>query len=101
LPATGGPGESHDAFDVVGLREHVADVEAVDSVRPGGDQDAEVAAQRSARAWAPRSCIPSFVELAATVRLNRYGTLAAVELGLSNSRLAGLNSNIRLVNHPG
>ena len=50
-------------------------------------------------AWACRSRIPSFVTLAATIRANRDTVLAAVELGLSNSRLEGLNSKIRLINH--
>jgi len=35
------------------------------------------------------------------VRENRAGILAAVELGLSNSRLEGTNSKIRLLNHRG
>jgi transposase len=52
-------------------------------------------------AWACRSRIPSFVALSRTVRANRDRILAAVELGLSNSRLEGLNSKIRLINHRG
>lgn len=52
-------------------------------------------------AWACRSRIPSFVTLAKTVRANRDRILAAVELGLSNSKLEGLNSKIRLINHRG
>jgi transposase len=52
-------------------------------------------------AWACRSRIPSFVALSKTVRVNRQRILAAVELGLSNSRLEGLNSKIRLINHRG
>ncbi len=36
-----------------------------------------------------------------TVRANRDRILAAVELGLSNSKLEGLNSKIRLINHRG
>ena len=52
-------------------------------------------------AWACRSQIPSFVALSRTVRANRARILAAVELGLSNSKLEGLNSKIRLVNHRG
>jgi transposase len=35
------------------------------------------------------------------VRENRVGILAAVELGLSNSRLEGTNSKIRMINHRG
>jgi transposase len=52
-------------------------------------------------AWACRSRIPSFVRLSRTVRANRERILAAVELGLSNSKLEGLNSKIRLINHRG
>jgi transposase len=52
-------------------------------------------------AWACRSRIPSFVKLSKTIRKHRDGILAAVELGLSNSKLEGLNSKIRLINHRG
>ena len=52
-------------------------------------------------AWACRSRIPSFVTLSKTVRDNRDRILAAIELGLSNSKLEGLNSKIRLINHRG
>lgn len=52
-------------------------------------------------AWACRSRIPAFVKLSQTVRANRQRILAAVELGLSNSKLEGLNSKIRLINHRG
>ncbi len=52
-------------------------------------------------AWACRSRIPAFVKLSKTIRAHRSGILAAVELGLSNSKLEGLNSKIRLINHRG
>lgn len=52
-------------------------------------------------AWACRCRIPAFVTLSKTVRKNRERILAAVELGLSNSKLEGLNSKIRLINHRG
>ena len=52
-------------------------------------------------AWACRSRIPSFVALSKTIRANRDRILAAIELGLSNSKLEGLNSKIRLINHRG
>ncbi len=52
-------------------------------------------------AWACRCRIPSFVKLAKTIRNHRAGILAAIELGLSNSKLEGLNSKIRLINHRG
>lgn len=51
--------------------------------------------------WACRCRIPSFVKLSKTIRVNRDRILAAVELGLSNSKLEGLNSKIRLINHRG
>lgn len=52
-------------------------------------------------AWACRSRIPAFLTLSKTVRANRQRILAAIELGLSNSKLEGLNSKIRLINHRG
>jgi transposase len=52
-------------------------------------------------AWACRSRIPAFVTLSKTIRANRDRILAAVELGLWNSKLEGLNSKIRLINHRG
>jgi transposase len=51
--------------------------------------------------WACRCRIPAFVKLSKTIRANRDRILAAVELGLSNSKLEGLNSKIRLMNHRG
>jgi len=52
-------------------------------------------------AWACRSRIPAFVRLSGTIRRHKEAILAAVELGLSNSKLEGLNSKIRLINHRG
>jgi transposase len=52
-------------------------------------------------AWCCRSRIRAFVVLSETVRTNRDRILAPVELGLSNSKLEGLNSKIRLINHRG
>lgn len=52
-------------------------------------------------AWACRSRVPAMVAFSKTVRANRERILAAVELGLSNSKLEGLNSKIRLINHRG
>jgi transposase len=51
--------------------------------------------------WASRSRIRAFVKLSKTIRTNRGQILAAIELGLSNSKLEGLNSKIRLINHRG
>lgn len=45
------------------------------------------------------SAIPHFQRLAATLERFRDGILAAVELGLSNGRLEGLNSKVRLISH--
>jgi transposase len=55
-------------------------------------------------AWLARACrcrIPAMVALSKTIRGHRQQILAAVELGLSNSKLEGLNSKIRLINHRG
>ena len=50
-------------------------------------------------AWASRSRLRPFVALARTLRGQRAGILAAIRLGLSNGRLEGLNSKIRLISH--
>src|SRR4051794_31120263 len=50
-------------------------------------------------AWAARSRLKPFVRLARTLRTHRDGILAAIRLGLSNGRLEGLNSKIRLISH--
>ena len=50
-------------------------------------------------AWATRSRLLPFVRLARTIRRHRAGILAAIRLGLSNGRLEGLNSRIRLISH--
>jgi transposase len=50
-------------------------------------------------AWASRSRLTPFVKLARTIRRHRAGILAAIRLGLSNGRLEGLNSRIRLISH--
>ncbi len=52
-------------------------------------------------AWACRSRIPAFVKLSRTLRKERHRILAAIEHGLSNSKLEGLNSKIRIINHRG
>jgi transposase len=52
-------------------------------------------------AWACRSRIPAMVQLSQTIRAHRKGILDAIELGFSNSKLEGLNSKIRLINHRG
>lgn len=50
-------------------------------------------------AWAARSRLPPFVKLGRTLRQYRHGVIAAVEHGLSNGRLEGLNNKIRLLSH--
>jgi transposase len=50
-------------------------------------------------AWASRSRLASFVTLARTIRQHKAGILAAIEHGLSNGRLEGLNNKIRLISH--
>lgn len=53
-------------------------------------------------AWlraAARSKLKPFVKLARTLREHREGILNAIRLGLSNSRLEGLASRIRLISH--
>ena len=50
-------------------------------------------------AWASRSRLRPSVALARTLRAHRDGILAAIRLGLSNGRLEGLNSKIRLISH--
>jgi transposase len=50
-------------------------------------------------AWASRSKLEPFVKLARTTRQHRAGILAAIRLGLTNGRLEGLNSRIRLISH--
>jgi len=49
--------------------------------------------------WASRSKLKPFVRLARTIRRHREGILAAIRLGLSNGRLEGLNSKVRLLSH--
>ncbi len=50
-------------------------------------------------AWASRSRLAPYIKLARTIRRHRDGILAAIRLGLSNGRLEGLNSRIRLISH--
>jgi transposase len=49
--------------------------------------------------WASRSRLRPFVKLARTIREHRDGILAAIRLGLSNARLEGLDSKVRLLSH--
>lgn len=48
-------------------------------------------------AWASRSKLPAFVELARSIRANREGIVAALEHGLSNARVEAINNQLRLL----
>ena len=50
-------------------------------------------------AWASRSRLKPFINLARTLRKHKAGVIAAVELGISNGRLEALNSKVRLISH--
>ena len=50
-------------------------------------------------AWASRSRLKPFVKLARTLRKHRDGILAAIELGVSNGRLEGINNKIGMIKH--
>jgi transposase len=50
-------------------------------------------------AWASRSKLRPFVKLARTVRAHRDGILAAIDLGLSNGRMEGLNNKVGMLKH--
>jgi transposase len=50
-------------------------------------------------AWASRSKLRPFVKLARTIRKHKHGVLAAIQLGISNARLEGLHSKVRLLSH--
>jgi transposase len=50
-------------------------------------------------AWASRSKLKPFVRLARTIRRYRDGILAAIRLDITNARLEGLNSKVRLISH--
>ena len=65
---------------------------------PGRHPDAHLDAWL---ARASRCRIPAMLDLSRTIRRHRDQILAAVDLGLSNSKLEGLNSKIRLINHRG
>lgn len=49
--------------------------------------------------WASRSKLRPFVKMARTLRRYRDGILAAIDLGLSNGRLEGLNNKIAVLKH--
>jgi transposase len=49
--------------------------------------------------WASRSKLRPFVKVARTLRKHRDGVLAAIDLGLSNGRMEGLNNKIGMLKH--
>jgi transposase len=60
------------------------------------------ASKRHLRAWiswATRSRLEPFVKLARTLRRHRDGILAAIELGVSNGRMEGINNKIGVIKH--
>jgi transposase len=50
-------------------------------------------------AWAVRSRLEPFVRLARTLRTHSEGILAAIDLGVSNGRLEGINNKIGVIKH--
>jgi len=64
------------------------------------DHPSEAAAHLDAwLAWASRSKLKPFVRLARTLRRYRDGILAAITLKITNARLEGLHSKVRLLSH--
>ena len=47
--------------------------------------------------WAQRSRLEPFITLARTIRQHRKGILAAIDLGINNGRIEGLNNKVRLI----
>lgn len=50
-------------------------------------------------AWEQRSKLAPFIRLARTLRRYRDGILAAITLNITNARLEGLHSKVRLPSH--
>src|SRR5207245_2572135 len=87
-------------FDL--LDERKSSIRAVSIDMAGGYEKAirdEIPDADAWLVWASRSKLEPFVKLARTIRLHRNGILAAIRLGLTNGRLEGLNSRIRLISH--
>ena len=63
----------------------------------GVDVDAAAAHLDRWLAWAQRSRLRPFVKLQRTIRRHREGLLDAVRIGISNGRVEGLNTKIRLI----
>jgi transposase len=87
--------ERHVLYRAYELKEELRDLYRL---KPGQRADAHL------DAWLARACrcrIPAMVRLSRTIRRHRTAIIAAVDLGLSNSKLEGLNSKTRLINHRG
>ena len=85
----------HVLFRAWALKEELRDLYRLPAGHPAaGHLDAWLAR-------ASRSRISAMLALSRTIRAHRDEILAAVDLGLSNSKLEGLNSKIRLINHRG
>ena len=48
-------------------------------------------------AWASRSRLPSFVQLARTIREHHAGIAATLRLGRTNARIEAVNTTLRLI----
>jgi transposase len=59
--------------------------------------DAGVALLKRWLAWASRSQLPAFVELARRIRKNRAGIHAALTEGLSNALVESTNTKLRVL----
>jgi transposase len=94
-----------DFFDELG--DHKASIRAVSIDMNGGYEKAIRAAVPDAQicfdpfhvVQLSRSKLKPFVNLARTLRARRDGVLAAIRLALSNGRMEGLNSKVRLLSH--
>ena len=75
------------------LKESLLDMLAAPTARQG---ERELGAWLQ---WACRSRLKPFVRLGRTIRKHLDGILLAITTGLTNARLEGMNSRIRLLNH--
>jgi transposase len=88
--------ERHVLWRAGALKEELRDLYRLPPGPPGRRADAHL------DAWLARACrSPTMVKLSRTIRAHRHGIIRAVELDLSNSKLEGLASKVRLINHRG
>ena len=88
-------GSRRELFDAWALKEELADLYRV--VPPEAARDYLARWVEKARS----SGIPAMAKLATTLNRHSEGIVAAVETGLSNSRLEGFNAKIALINRRG